>query len=133
MTSRSGFIVPTKNKSYPSASLCTTSRSQEWGVVDLLHAFIISLQVEMLDQHRGNINHQTCLEADITSLLRVLLFTEATRKNTDDVRSIRMMLESNALPLEKRVGSNVGGEQANTRSDSTSSFSRSGDSTTYFS
>lgn len=63
-------------------------------MVDYLHAFIISVQVEMLDQHHGNIRHQTGLEADITSLLRVLsLFTEAARKNTNDVRSIRMMLE----------------------------------------
>lgn len=64
----------------------------------------------MLDQHHGNINHQTGLEADITSLLRLVsLFTEAAWKNTNDVTSIRMMLERNAMRLEYCVGSNDGG------------------------
>jgi hypothetical protein len=40
-------------------------------VVEHLHAFLISVQVEMPDQH-GNVSHQTGLEADVTSLKRVV-------------------------------------------------------------
>lgn len=41
-------------------------------MVEQIHAFLISVQVEIRVQHQGNINYQTGLEADITSLPRVV-------------------------------------------------------------
>jgi hypothetical protein len=42
------------------------------GVEKQLHAFFILVQDEMSDQFPGNINYLTAVEADITSLARVL-------------------------------------------------------------